>query len=559
MAATATSKPEVPGPGDKCGDGTCDEAEQKDPSLCPQDCAETAVTLEVTPPEATPPEAAPAPQPTSTEAAAGRETMTSPAGETAFVGDPTTVSQEGGEAVGPRQANLAVILDASGSMNEALPGVGKTKLAVAKEVMAELIPLIPGEMNGSLWIYGHRHSADPKSESCQDIEQVYGLGPVDAAAYVGQVQGISAKGYTPIADSIQQAAEALPPADFNSIILVSDGEETCGGDPCALAEALKASDSEVTIHVVGYAVNQTTKEQLQCVAQASGGSYHDATDAAGLLQALEEALAATEVETILRVEVVGPAGAEVDAVVRLYEAGTDRLVTDYSAWKDNLVPPGSYDLVVETLPHLFYRGLTLPEGSTTIVRIQLSAIHVLTPDGKEDTMTYVFDTAGTQLHFEYAGTIFLVPGTYQVSVRNSMSQPIALSAGQTVEVRLGAIQVLTPDGREDTMVYIHDTAGQQLDFGYAGTILLVPGSYQLRVNDTLSQPISLGAGQRVEFRLGVIKVAGSFELYDTIGNRLGLSRRDSALIVPGTYSVKLADGSSIENVILEAGKVTEVR
>jgi hypothetical protein len=554
VAATATSEPEAPGPAGKCGDGICDEAEQKDPSLCPQDCADAVITVEVTPPEATL-----APQPTPAEAPAGPETVMSPAGQLAFLGDPATVSQEGGEAVEPRQANLAFILDASGSMNEALPGMGKTKQEVAKEVLTELIPQIPAEMNGSLWIYGHRHPQDPKSESCQDIEQVFGLGPVDTAAYVEQVQGISAMGYTPIADSIQLAAESLPPADFNSIILVSDGEETCGGDPCALAEALKASASEVTIHVVGYAVNQATKEQLQCIAQASGGSYHDATDAVGLLHALQEALAATEVETVLRVEVLGPAGAEVSTIVQLYEAAAWRLVSDYAAWKDNLVPPGDYELLVQVQPHVLYHGLTLPGGSTTIVRIQLSAIHVVTPDGKEDTMTYVFDTAGNQLHFEYAGTIFLVPATYQVGVRNSMSQPIALSAGEAVEMRLGAIRVLTPDGREDTMVDIYDTAGQRLDFGYAGTILLVPSTYQLGVNDTRSQRIALDAGETIEFQLGVIQAAGSFELYDTAGNRLGLSRRNSALVVPGTYTVRLADGSSIENVVVEAGQVTEVK
>jgi hypothetical protein len=554
MAATATSEPEASQPKGKCGDGICDEAEQKDPSLCPQDCTEAVVTVAVTPAEATA-----APQPTPREAPAGPETVMSPAGELALLGDPATLSQEGSEAVGPRQANLALILDASGSMNEALPGTGQTKLEVAKEVMSELIPQIPAEMNGTLWIYGHRHPGDPKSESCQDIEQAFGLGPVDGSAYVEKVRGISAMGYTPIADSIQMAAQSLPATDFNSIILVSDGEETCGGDPCALAEALKASDSEVTIHAVGYAVNQSTKEQLQCIAQASGGSYHDATDAAGLLQALREALAATEVETVLRVEVLGPAGEEVGAVVQLYEAAGWRLVSDYAAWKDNLVAPGDYELLVQVQPHVLYHGLTLAEGSTTIVRIQLGAFHVLTPDGREDTMTYLFDTAGNQLHFEYAGTIYLVPGTYQVSVRNSMSQPMALSAGQTVEVRLGAIRVLTPEGGEDTMVDIYDTAGKRLDFGYAGTILLVPGSYRLGVNDTLSQPIPLGAGETVEFGLGVIQVAGAFELYDSAGNRLGLSRRDSALIVPGRYTVKRADGSSIEDVMLEAGQVMEVK
>ena len=117
--------------------------------------------------------------------------------------------------------------------------------------------------------------------------------------------------------------------------------------------------------MVGYAVDQATQEQLQCIARASGGSYHDATDPEGLLQALEEAMAATVVETILRVEIVGPGGAEVGGNVHLYEPGIDRLVSGYVAWKDNVVPPGTYDLLVDTLPDIFYPDLTLPEGSTT--------------------------------------------------------------------------------------------------------------------------------------------------------------------------------------------------
>jgi hypothetical protein len=555
---TSTPAPEAGQPAGKCGDGMCDEAEQKNPSLCPQDCpassAVPAVTVGVTPAGPTP-----LPQASRTPATAGGESVMLPSGEVARVGDPATVDQVGGEAGASRQANLALILDASGSMTEDLPGSGKTKLAVAKEVMAELIPQIPGEVHGTLWIYGHRYPAQPKAESCKDIEQAFPLGPVDATAYVEKIRSTNAIGWTPISDSIEQAARGLPAGDFNSVVLVSDGEETCGGDPCALAEALKASDVELTIHVVGYAVDKATQEQLQCIAQASGGSYHGATDAEGLLQALKEAMAATVVETVLRVEVVDPGGQEVPGTVYLYEPNTDRLVSAYAAWKDNVVAPGSYDLLVDALPKIVYRNLTLPEGSTTVVRIVLSAIRVLTPDGKEDTHVYLYDSRGHELGHMYAGTILLVPGTYQVSVRNSMSQPITLGPSEMVELRLGAIHVLTPDGREDTSVDVLDMAGERLDFGYAGTILLVPGTYQLRVNDTRSQPITLDAGKTAEFRLGVIQVAGSFELYDTTGNRLGLGRRDSALVVPGTYTVKLPDGRTVENVVVQAGQVTEVK
>jgi hypothetical protein len=601
----------------------CDEAEAKDPALCPEDCAtptlEAAITIEVT--EA--PTEAPTSLPTPTQAIEGRASTTTVTGEFAFVGDPVTVEQEGAAEAEQPQSNVALILDGSGSMGEDLPGSGQTKLAVAKEVMAELIPQIPAELNGALWVYAHRYPPDPKAESCKDIEEIFPLGPVDADAYVQTIQAVKANGWTPIADSIIAAAESLPPGDFNSVILVSDGEETCGGDPCAVAEALKGSDVQLTVHVVGYAVDDATREQLECTAAASGGSYHDALDAAGLLRALEEALDAAVVETVLRVEVEVPDGTQHHTYVHLYEAGTDRLLSDYAAWKDNVVPPGDYDLVLDTLPKIAYEDLALPEGSTTVVRIVLSAIRVLTPDGREDTMvdilhadgerltfgyggmfalvpsTYrvgafssvsqpisldpgelyelrlgvirvltpdgredtmvdILDAEGERLDFGYGGTFELVPGTYHARVFNSVSQPINLGPGELYELRLGAIRVLTPDGREDTMVDILDAEGERLDFAYGGTFDLVPGTYLVRVSDTHSQPIALKAGETVEFRLGVIQVTGSFELADAAGNRLGSTRRDSALVVPGSYTVKLEDGTVIESVVVEAGQVTQV-
>lgn len=57
-------------------------------------------------------------------------------------------------------------------MNEELSGAGETNLVVAKEVMAELIPYIPAELDGTLRNYGHRHSGDPRFESCHEPEKI---------------------------------------------------------------------------------------------------------------------------------------------------------------------------------------------------------------------------------------------------------------------------------------------------------------------------------------------------------------------------------------------------
>jgi hypothetical protein len=542
-----------------------------------------------------------------------------------MLGDPSTVDQQSAGQADQPQSNVALILDASGSMNEDLPGEGQTKLAVAKEVLAEVIPQIPTELNGTLWIYGHRHSGDPKSESCKDIEQVYPLGPVDAQAYVNTVRGITAQGWTPISDSIQKAAENLPAGDFNSVILVSDGEETCGGNPCALAEALKKSDAELTVHVVGYAVGAVTQEQLQCIAAVSGGSYHDATDAEGLLQALEDALAATVVETTLRVEIALPDGTEVGGDVWLYEAGTDRAVSVYRAWTDNLVPPGRYDLFIDTLPDLLYRDLELPEGSTTIVRVIQGAIAVLTPEREYIAGDFYEASTDTRLGaYGHEGPVALSPGTYYVQVTNSTSAPVPLEAGQLVEMVMGTISVKSPDGdlvaadfydaatdqrlgswgfdgpvallpgtyyvqankstsapitlssgaAEELMLgsitvwspdgqfvaadFYQAPDGKRLgSYGYDGAVLLVPGSYYLGVNGSTSEPIALAAGAEEEVRLGAIQVDGSFEIWAADGKRLG-NYSDMLLLVPGTYSVELEDGTKIENVTVEPGQVTAV-
>jgi 6-phosphogluconolactonase (cycloisomerase 2 family) len=156
-------------------------------------------------------------------------------------------------------------------------------------------------------VYGHRVEQDNQAESCRDIEQVIGLGAVDPQQFDTVAHSFEAKGYTPITDALTQAASSLPvgPNERNSIVLVSDGEETCGGDPCALAAELAAGDIELVIHTIGLAVDDVTRAQLQCIADMSGGTYTDADSAEDLSLALEEAAEAASDDTFSIVEGLG--------------------------------------------------------------------------------------------------------------------------------------------------------------------------------------------------------------------------------------------------------------
>ncbi|MBU1277331.1 MAG: VWA domain-containing protein [Proteobacteria bacterium] len=195
-------------------------------------------------------------------------------------------------AAAPSYPEVVFILDASGSMWG--QAGGKAKIAIAKEVMAQAVPGLPAEVRLGLVAYGHRKKGD-----CSDVEVLVAPGSTDRDGLLKKVQALSPKGKTPIAGSLKQTAEMLKSKENETtIVLVSDGIETCDSDPCGVVKALKASGIKFVLHVVGFDVDAKGKEQLTCLAQAGGGKYFSAGDAAGLLAALE----AVKKEVAVKVE-----------------------------------------------------------------------------------------------------------------------------------------------------------------------------------------------------------------------------------------------------------------
>ncbi len=174
------------------------------------------------------------------------------------------------------------IVDASGSMAEAAGA--QTKIEAAKSVLAQVVPAVAPEVKLGLAAYGHRRPND-----CADIEVLVPPGNEDRAAVLARIAGMQPQGMTPISAAVTQVANLLKGRTAETtIILVSDGQETCGGDPCAVVKALKAAGVKFVMHVVGFAVGAADREQLECIAAAGGGRYFGAADGAALLAALQE-------------------------------------------------------------------------------------------------------------------------------------------------------------------------------------------------------------------------------------------------------------------------------
>ena len=183
---------------------------------------------------------------------------------------------------------VMIVLDASGSMNQAdAPG---PRIDAAKAAVTGLVGSLPAGAQVGLMVYGTgTGSADAdKAAGCRDIRTLVPVGPLDPAALAAQVAGIGASGYTPIGSALTAAADALPTEGPRSIVLVSDGEDTCAPPaPCDVARDLHRQGVDLTVHTVGFKVDATARDQLGCVAEATGGTYSDAADGTALAQALQ--------------------------------------------------------------------------------------------------------------------------------------------------------------------------------------------------------------------------------------------------------------------------------
>lgn len=182
-----------------------------------------------------------------------------------------------------------LILDASGSMWGQVDG--QTKISAARKAVDSILSKWKTSDRLGLMTYGHRTKGD-----CKDIELVVPVGDFDPDKIRSAVRGLNPKGKTPMADSLRAAAEALRSTENKAtVILVSDGIETCAPDPCAVAAELKKAGVSFTAHVIGFDVTDpAAKNQLQCIARATGGVYLDAKNASGLENALGRAIEAVQ-------------------------------------------------------------------------------------------------------------------------------------------------------------------------------------------------------------------------------------------------------------------------
>lgn len=164
------------------------------------------------------------------------------------------------------ETRIMLLLDGSSSMWTRVDGE-ISKIEAARESIAELVGGWETKMAFGVTTYGHREEGN-----CQDIETILPVGEVNSDQVVNVVNDIMPRGKTPLAAALREAAEALDYKEQQSkILLVSDGIENCGQDPCQVAAELAADAKDLSIDIIGLEMNNHQMGQLECIAINGNG------------------------------------------------------------------------------------------------------------------------------------------------------------------------------------------------------------------------------------------------------------------------------------------------
>jgi hypothetical protein len=364
----------------------------------------------------------------------------------------TARAQNGGKVV-----NVELILDSSGSMADTLEN-GQTRIDAAKSVLNEVIAELPvtDGVNVGFRVYGHKGSntESGKVESCASTEQKVPIDGVNKDALLAEVAAYEPVGWTPLSLSLRESEDDFPVAAdnvVNAVVLVTDGLETCGGDPCSASRSIKNGPKAITTHVIGFALDDVEQANLQCIVDESGGLLLGAGNAGELSDALFTVLEELEVvitNGFIEIESIGGVfpRATIDGVSEPDDSdpdGDDPFTLTLTTSNRVEVPAGSYEV-----------HWVNPSGSETRITVAVEPDQTAFirgsvfrfPHGAGQTYRLT-DLAGVVIwedQIEFGDSVWVLPGTYRLDLAELSGQPVLLAMTvQLLPGELTDIQVLT--------------------------------------------------------------------------------------------------------------------
>ncbi len=392
--------------------------------------------------------------------------------------------------------SIALVLDASGSMKAKLAS-GQTRMDAAKDAVARLVGGLPGDLRLAFRAYGHQHPTSAKD--CRDTELLTAFQPIDRnrAEVVSLAHGLEARGYTPISHVLELAANDLEPetsASSRVVILVSDGKETCEGDPCAAARALARANADLVIHTIGFAVDAAARYQLQCIARVGRGTYFEADSVGALGESLAKAVETAAVQapaevrtkstTPGRLRLTNPTASSHEVI----RVDTGEVATKLSAVRSSVeLPAGFYNV---RFGDELWRSIEVRDGEVAEITSAIVALPGASFRGHEIRDA---ETGQPIAKLSSSGaSMNLLPSSYTISF-GKKTVPFTLEPGKTTTIEAA---VVTFQGLSIQSRTIRDEAGAEvIDVSSTtASAVLPPGRYVLDLGGT-TVPFEVRSGQ----------------------------------------------------------------
>jgi Ca-activated chloride channel homolog len=442
---------------------------------------------------------------------------------------------------GSAQTYVELILDASGSMWNQLDD-GRYRIVAAKEVLSDFVSSLPADaqLNVGLRIYGSELRALEEG-ACEDSRLFVPLRGVDRDALLESVAAAEAQGATPIAYSLLEAAQDFPAdAERRLIVLVTDGEESCGGDLQAVARELAQQGFEVDIRIIGFDLDDAAIRSFEGV-----GTFENARSAQELAAALGRAVedVAQARETVLPVTAtVTLNGQPQSASVTFIDVVTERkqaLPASAPGQHEGQLPAGTYRALVASeagIDQEFADLSVTPEGDNAFT-FDLQAVNVALSVSPTDPL------AGSPVTVSFEGAP--AESGDLISVVPVGAPDSVLLNTQNVRQASGSVQVRTPDAAEtlEARYYTRSARGGR-------TVIARSAPFSTRaLSVTLEAPAEVNAGAPFEVAWtgesndsDFITVVPAESSPNTIGNHRRANQGSPSLLAapvePGNYEVR---------------------
>jgi len=273
------------------------------------------------------------------------------------------------------KTRILFLLDASGSM--LAKWEESDRMTVAKSLLANLVDSLGRHENVevALRVYGHQYGRE--QNNCKDTKLEVPFADNNVAPIQKKLQQIIPRGNTPITYSLQQAASDFPddPRSRNVLILITDGLESCGGDPCATSLALQKKRIFLRPFVIGIGIDQAYEQQLNCI-----GQYFNAADVKTFENVLQQIVTQTLSKTTVSVEIQDAQGKPVESNVNMTFINSLTGVPEYNYVHymespskpdilaiDALMP---YDLLINTVPAINLMNVAIKPGQHNTIKVK---------------------------------------------------------------------------------------------------------------------------------------------------------------------------------------------